>query len=112
MMKHQKPLIRRTFLQERFEVLIKKQLYGEATFAELTELDELINRDPKLKHIVLEEMDTAYDQTGGDKNENTNLPPAAKHYSLGEKILAIIKSFYLLYNKKIPAACATRIILI
>jgi len=100
MMKHQKPLIRRTFLQERFEVLIKKQLYGEATFAELTELDELINRDPKLKHIVLEEMDTAYDQTGGDKNENTTLPPAEKQYSLGEKILAIIKSFYLLYNKK------------
>ena len=100
MMKHQKPLIRRTFLQERFEVLIKKQLQGEATFAELTELDELINRDPKLKHIVLEEMDAGNNQTRGDKNENASIPPVLKHYSLGEKILAIIKSFYLLYNKK------------
>ena len=111
-MKHHKPIVRRTFSQERFEILIKKQKKGNATFTELTELDEIVNRDPSIRYIVLEEMDTAYDQTGGDKNENTTLPPAEKQYSLGEKILAIIKSFYLLYNKKIPAACATRIILI
>ncbi|TWR31080.1 hypothetical protein FPZ43_00940 [Mucilaginibacter pallidiroseus] len=55
-MKNSKPLIRRTFLQERFEVLIKKQLNGQATFNDLTELDWIVNRDPKLRDIILEEM--------------------------------------------------------
>lgn len=60
-MKHQKPLIRRTFLQERFMILMELQQKGMASFDELTELDELINRDPKLRDIILEEMK----ETGG-----------------------------------------------
>ncbi len=56
-MKHQKPLIRRTFLQERFIILMELKEKGIANFDELTELDELINRDPKLRDIILEEME-------------------------------------------------------
>ncbi len=48
-----KPLIRRTFLQERYEILIKRQREGRATFNELTELDEIVNRDPSIREIVL-----------------------------------------------------------
>src|SRR4051812_27078533 len=52
-MSHRKPLIRRTFLQERYEILIKRQKEGKATFNELTELDEIVNRDPTIREIVM-----------------------------------------------------------
>jgi hypothetical protein len=90
-MKNERPLIRRTFLQERFEVLIKKQLTGDATFKDLIELDEIINRDPKLREIILEEMNEAKHppQNHGPQDiiENT---PAAKPQSIIERI----KSFF------------------
>ena len=54
-MKHGKPLERRTFLQDRFDILIKRQKSGTATFAELTELDEIVNRDPELREKVIRE---------------------------------------------------------
>jgi hypothetical protein len=46
---------RRTFLQDRFEILIKRQKNGTATFNELTELDEIVNRDPELREKVFRE---------------------------------------------------------
>jgi len=52
-MSHRKPLIRRTFLQERYEILIKRQRDGKATFNELTELDDIVNRDPTIREMVL-----------------------------------------------------------
>lgn len=52
-MSHRRPLIRRTFLQERYEILIKRQKEGTATFNELTELDEIVNRDPTIREIVM-----------------------------------------------------------
>ena len=55
-MKHGKQLERRTFNQDRFEILIKRQKNGTATFNELSELDEIVNRDPDIREIVLEEM--------------------------------------------------------
>ncbi|PWK80103.1 hypothetical protein LX99_00567 [Mucilaginibacter oryzae] len=55
-MKHGKQPERRTFNQDRFEILIKRQRTGKATFNELTELDEIVNRDPAIREIVLEEM--------------------------------------------------------
>jgi len=54
-MKHGKPLERRTFLQDRFEILIQRQKSGKATFNELTELDEIVNRDPELREKVIRE---------------------------------------------------------
>jgi hypothetical protein len=55
-MKHQKQLERRTFLQDRFDILIKKQRSGRATFNELTELDDIVNRDPAIRESILVEM--------------------------------------------------------
>jgi hypothetical protein len=46
---------RRTFLQDRFEILIKRQKNGTASFNELTELDEIVNRDPELREKVFRE---------------------------------------------------------
>src|ERR1700743_1417780 len=56
-MKGGKQLIRKTLSQERFEVLIKKQKSGEATFRDLTELDEIVNRVPDIRLTILEEME-------------------------------------------------------
>jgi len=46
---------RRTFLQDRFDILIRRQKSGKATFSELTELDEIVNRDPQLREKVIRE---------------------------------------------------------
>ena len=55
-MKHHKPLKQRTYIQDRFEILIKKQETGTASFNELTELDEIVNRNPTIREKILEEM--------------------------------------------------------
>lgn len=55
-MKHHKPLERRTFSQDRFDILIKRQRSGKATFNELTELDDIVNRDPAIRESILVEM--------------------------------------------------------
>ena len=55
-MKHHKQLERRTFSQDRFDILIKRQRSGKATFNELTELDEIVNRDPAIRESILVEM--------------------------------------------------------
>jgi hypothetical protein len=55
-MKHHKQLERRTFLQDRFDILIKRQRSGTATFNELTELDDIVNRDPAIRESILVEM--------------------------------------------------------
>ncbi|WP_184546478.1 hypothetical protein [Mucilaginibacter sp. FT3.2] len=55
-MKHHKQLERRTFLQDRFDILIKRQKNGTATFNELTELDDIVNRDPAIRESILVEM--------------------------------------------------------
>jgi len=54
-MSHRNPPERRTFLQDRFDILIKRQKLGTATFSELTELDEIVNRDPELREKVIRE---------------------------------------------------------
>ncbi len=54
-MTHRKQPERRTFIQDRFDILIKRQKNGKATFNELTELDEIVNRDPELREKVIRE---------------------------------------------------------
>jgi hypothetical protein len=61
-MKDYKPVIRRTFSQERFEILIKKQKSGEAIFRDLTELDEIVNRVPDIRLTILEEMENLFEK--------------------------------------------------
>lgn len=55
-MKSNKYIIRRTLSQERFEVLWTKNKNGYATLKDLTEMDEIINRDEGVRRFVLEEM--------------------------------------------------------
>jgi len=54
-MSHRKQPERRTFLQDRFEILIKRQKKGSATLSELTELDAIINGDPKIRDKIIRE---------------------------------------------------------
>ena len=56
-MSHHKQPERRTFLQDRLEILIKRQKSGKASFNELTELDYIVNSDPEIrKRIIIENM--------------------------------------------------------
>lgn len=67
-----KKLERRTFSQDRYYILIKRQKEGKATFSELTELDEIVNRVPDIRDLVIRE------NFGGEDNETdnpTNEPP-------------------------------------
>jgi len=59
-----KTLERRTFSQDRYYILIKRQKAGTATFNELTELDEIVNRVPDLREKVILENFMIDDQTG------------------------------------------------
>jgi len=61
-----KKLERRTFSQDRYYILIKRQKEGKATFDELTELDEIVNRVPDIRDLVIRE------NFGGDDNETDN----------------------------------------
>lgn len=78
-MSHRKLPERRTFLQDRLDILIKRQQSGKATFNELTELDEIVNSDPDimkkiiLENMLVERMDDFIDPSGNlQKRENTN----------------------------------------
>jgi hypothetical protein len=96
-MKPQKPLIRRTFLQERFMILIERQQAGEATFDELTELDELVNRDPKLRGIILEEMKESSPPADIPFNEEIKKTEIHVHSTLIERIWSFIKNLHVFY---------------
>ena len=61
-----KKLERRTFSQDRYYILIKRQKEGKATFNELTELDEIVNRVPDIRDLVIRE------NFGEDENETDN----------------------------------------
>jgi len=77
-MSQHKPLIRRTFSQERYEILIKRQREGKATFNELTELDEIVNRDPTIREIVLIENHFIPGADDNNANNNDHLNEAIK----------------------------------
>ncbi|HVS91283.1 MAG TPA: hypothetical protein VHE59_04575 [Mucilaginibacter sp.] len=60
-----KTIERRTYSQDRYYILIKRQKEGSATLNDLTELDEIINRLPDIREKVIREnfySDT--DETG------------------------------------------------
>jgi len=93
-MKSDKQIIRRTFSQERFEILIKKQKSGEATFRDLTELDEIVNRVPDIRLTILEEME-GDDDPGRDNSQQDIIiqQPSAKSNLLEKikKLIAILR---------------------
>lgn len=88
-MKYSKIPERKTFLQERFEILIKKQKNGNASFNELTELDDLVNKYASFREQILEEMQENANPSD-DKMIKENIKISAKHRP---GILASIKLF-------------------
>lgn len=95
-MKKNRPLIRRTFLQDRFDILIKKQRNGQANFNDLTELDDIVNRDPAIRESILEEMQ-GIDKTPEDEDViEAILRQPIKHSGLLEQLKAIINRFFMI----------------
>jgi len=102
-MKHQKGLRRVTFSQERFEILIKKQKNGEARFSDLVELDEIVNRVPDIRHIILEEMertDTPNDEPG---QQDIITLKQNKPQGLIEKIKAFFNQLFFLADNPVTS---------
>lgn len=89
-MKHNKHLEQRTFLQDRFEILIKKQQAGTATFLELTELDDIVNRHATIRETILQEMREA------DGPPNTPVEDDARFAAKKQtgSLLSRLKSFF------------------
>ena len=105
-MKHGKHLERRTFNQDRFEILIKRQKNGIATFNELTELDEIVNRDPDIREIVLEEMQDA-DNPKPPDDDQTQIIQKTVRKSFFEKIKAFINRLFATQDTQLnPAVIA------
>ncbi|AYL96776.1 hypothetical protein [Mucilaginibacter celer] len=104
-MKHGKQLERRTFNQDRFEILIKRQKTGKATFSELTELDEIVNRDPEIREIVLEEMQDA-DTPKPPDNAPTQAIQKPVRQSFFEKIKTFINRLFSPANTDLSTAIA------
>ena len=67
-----KKLERRTFSQDRYYILIKRQKEGKATFSELTELDESVNRVPDIRDLVIREN---FGEGDNETDNPTNEPP-------------------------------------
>jgi hypothetical protein len=63
-MNNRKQIKRRTYLQDRFEILMRRQKTGDATFSELTELDDMVNRYPEIRDMIIRE-DMLIDGTDG-----------------------------------------------
>ena len=85
-----KKLERRTYSQDRYYILIKKQKAGKATFNELTELDEIVNRVPDIRDIVIREsfMDDE-DETDLSSNlpgNNNLLTPSVPHRNFWHRL--------------------------
>jgi hypothetical protein len=94
-MNHHKKPERRTFLQDRFEILIKRQKTGEASFNELTELDEIVNTDPEIRNMVIRE-NLLQEEIDGF-NEPSNKPEISDNLYIPQvqrrNLLNRIKSF-------------------
>ncbi len=69
-----KKLERRTYSQDRYYILIKRQKAGKATFNELTELDEIVNRVPDIREKVIRESFMIGDLPDKDIPPDTNRP--------------------------------------
>lgn len=89
-MKYHKQLERRTFNQDRFDILIKRQKSGKATFNELTELDEIVNRDPDIRESILEEMQSIDEPPDNPEVDDILQDQPAKSQSLLNKIRSFI----------------------
>jgi len=89
-----KKLERRTFSQDRYYTLIKRQKEGTATFNELTELDEIVNRVPDIRDLVIRENFGEEDnETDNPTNEPTNHNLASTSITPHPNLLSRIKNW-------------------
>ena len=97
-MSHRKQPERRTFLQDRFEILIKRQRSGVATFNELTELDAIVNRYPEIRDRIIREdmLMEGIDDFNEPSNEIEATPNIQKvqHQSLLDRIKSLIARIF------------------
>ncbi|MBB6109093.1 hypothetical protein [Mucilaginibacter lappiensis] len=93
-MKQRKYLERRTFNQDRFDILIKRQKSGKATFSELTELDAIVNRDPTIRESILEEMQGGNDLPDEPTQEDILLITPVKTQTLLDKIASFFRRLF------------------
>ncbi|MEO7212422.1 hypothetical protein [Mucilaginibacter sp.] len=94
-MRNNRPLIRRTFRQERFDILIKKQRNGNATFNDLTELDDIVNRDPEIRESILEEMHEHEHPTREPEQEEIVMLKTKKPLNLLERLKAFVNRMFM-----------------
>lgn len=98
MFHNRKPLERRTYSEDRYYALIKRQKSGKATFKELTELDEIVNRVPDIREKVIMENFMADDagDTGTPSNEQQGSPYSSPqiHHTLWDKLREIFSRVF------------------
>ena len=91
-----KKLERRTYSQDRYYILIKRQKSGKATFNELTELDEIVNRVPDIREKVI--MENFMTEDRNDPDESSNNPQKGDNFYLQQKrrpnLWSQVKSFF------------------
>jgi hypothetical protein len=87
-------IIRRTLSQERFEVLWEKRKNGQTTLKDLTEMDEIINRDAGVRQFVLEEMEGKNDLNENNDMQNMPQQPTVSHQSIADKIKAFFNRLF------------------
>ena len=89
-----KKLERRTFSQDRYYILIKRQKAGKATFNELTELDEIVNRVPDIREKVI--IENFYAEEEGEQGTKPGNPPVTiKHdHPKRKSLVDALRSFF------------------
>lgn len=87
-----KTLERRTFSQDRYYILIKRQKAGKATFNELIELDEIVNRVPDIREkVIIENFYPEEENQQGTTPGNSAIKPGT-HKRKG--LADLVKSFF------------------
>lgn len=101
-----KTLERRTFSQDRYYILIKRQKAGTATLSELTELDEIVNRVPDIREKVLrenfEEFTDAPRDTPPGESPHDGLDAVPVRKNLWSRIKAVLREAFVTNTCTVP----------
>jgi len=106
-MNNRKQPVRRTYLEDRFEILMKRQKTGVATFSELTELDEIVNRYPEIRNriiredMLLEGMDEFNGPSNDPATEDISAIPQIQNRSLLNRLKSLLAR---IFNSQISVA--------
>lgn len=81
-------------------MLWKKRSNGQATLKDLTEMDEIINRDAGVRQFVLEEMEGKDNLNDHNDTQNMLQQPAVVHQSITDKIKAFFNRLFNIISSK------------